>query len=1509
MPILPPSSLRWSRIVLTFVALLCAGGVWVFTSLSQEPKKPLVDIPAPQTVGPDGLKPGETPKVGTGDAPKPVPNISAKPDAPPTPIIPKVVTLETGDKTGTGLGPVTSIGEGGMRVGSGKRPARNWIDQTQAEADAKSAGCLHCHSGIEPMHKSPHVVLGCTDCHGGNAKARTIEEGHVFPTYKDFWPTSANPPNIVQIYNHENPEWIRFINPGDLRVAEQACGLCHMDSLKHVANNLMTHGAHLWGAALYNNGGFPLKTYIFGQSYGRDGAPLKINSPYKVTAEMTRTKGVVQFLIPLPRYNITHPGNVFRVFEKGGVKPPEIGNPENYAIPGKPEKALSQRGFGTLLRTDPTALGAQKTRLNDPLLPFMGTNDHPGDYRQSGCTACHTIYANDRSPTNSGWYSQFGNQGLSFTGDRTIAKNERAHPVSHQFTRTIPSSQCMSCHMHQGNLFVNPYLGYIWWDQELDAEHMYPKKQKNPTDEELAAAVRQNPELAAARGLWGDLNFLEKVSELNPKLKHTQFADYHSHGWVFRAIFKKDKKGTLLDPDDNPIAHNDPNKWQKAVHLKDIHLANGMQCADCHFLQDVHGDGSLYVEARNATSIACIDCHGTIDKRPNLIATNTGAAMAGKPVDLNKSVTSWGPRFVWEEKPDSKGIIRKVLYQYSSMDPNMRWEVPQTIDSLDPSYTDAYDNRYNGKNHGPIRPHYNPKSRYSKTIYRDGATWGDVPASSQERMQKLAHNHEIIECQVCHSSWVTSCFGCHLPLRANVFAPQNKFEGTTSRNFVSYNPQTVRDDVFMLGIDGTVKKHKLAVLRASSQVIVSSQNSNREWIYVQQQTIAWEGYSGQAFNPHFAHTTSSINTTKGCTDCHLAKDGSNNAWMASLLGFGTGTVNFFSRFIYIGAGHEGIWAVPWTEREEPQAPYGSRFHEIAYPDNFKTFVEKQHREYDEHYEHKRFYSDVRDIWLRNEFVYTANGRSGFHVFDVANIDNKAFSERIISSPFSPIGQQMQVRTKGIATSMTLSSTLAIDAARQPVMVEGKAVNEETPIRKFHRYMFGTDTVEGLVAIDITTLFDGNPDNNFLKKDVTFNPNGLLNNAQFVKSAGEKMYIATPQGLFVVDVHDPVNPRITGSYRGPGLRNPRAIDVQFQYMFVTDEEGLKVFDISNMDRPVFLPKSTVRLRNAQRLYLARTFAYVANGSEGLAIVDIEHPTRPKLYMMYNAGGKLNDTRAIQVGNVASSTYGIVADGKNGLRVLSLMTPDTVPGHMGFTPPPSPRLLGTFEIHGGEALCVHRGVDRDRVMDETGGQTLVFGRRGSRPFTIAETQMFLRHHADTFTANQKAPRTGPYYRVEDVKVTKPASGQAVGDLVTLRGGALPTPREFGDLMPADPNAPPGTPRKPVQPAQPKNEFLQPDAVNRMLRMLDPTRPDEPAPGATPPPSGQPGTSVPPPSKPATVTPSGTIEARPDTGSLIQKDAVDRLGDMVPPKKSDPAEPKPVSPPPAIPAPTVIGPTKKP
>src|SRR5450631_3650384 len=127
----------------------------------------------------------------------------------------------------SGYGPPTAVPQNLSTTKPASRPAQNWIDQSLAAADAKSIGCNEFHRGVEPMHQASHVVLGCTDCHGGNA-ARGLkkEQAHILPSHPEFWKTSANPPNSNIWLNHESDEFVRFMNPGDLRVATQSCGLC-----------------------------------------------------------------------------------------------------------------------------------------------------------------------------------------------------------------------------------------------------------------------------------------------------------------------------------------------------------------------------------------------------------------------------------------------------------------------------------------------------------------------------------------------------------------------------------------------------------------------------------------------------------------------------------------------------------------------------------------------------------------------------------------------------------------------------------------------------------------------------------------------------------------------------------------------------------------------------------------------------------------------------------------------------------------------------------------------------------------------------------------------------------------------------------------------------------------------------------------------------------------------------------------------------------------------------------
>jgi hypothetical protein len=147
---------------------------------------------------------------------------------------------------------------------------------------------------------------------------------------------------------------------------------------------------------------------------------------------------------------------------------------------------------------------------------------------------------------------------------------------------------------------------------------------------------------------------------------------------------------------------------------------------------------------------------------------------------------------------------------------------------------------------------------------------------------------------------------------------------------------------------------------------------------------------------------------------------------------------------------------------------------------------------------------------------------------------------------------------------------------------------------------------------------------------------------------------------------------------------------------------------------------------------------------LAIIDVEKPDTPKLDQIFSAEGRLNDVNDVKIGMVAASAFAFVADGRNGLRVLQIISPWDDPGHFsGFSPRPTPKLIATARTRG-PALAVSKGIDRDRAVDESGNQLAVFGRRGARPLNRAETQaLYLRN--------------GQLYTVTDEPIEQPPGGQ--------------------------------------------------------------------------------------------------------------------------------------------------------
>ena len=93
--------------------------------------------------------------------------------------------------------------------------------------------------------------------------------------------------------------------------------------------------------------------------------------------------------------------------------------------------------------------------------------------------------------------------------------------------------------------------------------------------------------------------------------------------------------------------------------------------------------------------------------------------------------------------PEIYQWLGDALIQRSTVTKDLEWQVPQTADTVNPLSEWAQAN-----------PEKAAKSRYAKTLRRDGATWGDVVPKDREVLD-LAHPDDRMTCQSCHMPYVT----------------------------------------------------------------------------------------------------------------------------------------------------------------------------------------------------------------------------------------------------------------------------------------------------------------------------------------------------------------------------------------------------------------------------------------------------------------------------------------------------------------------------------------------------------------------------------------------------------------------------------------------------------------------------------------------------------------------------------------------------------------------------------
>jgi len=251
-------------------------------------------------------------------------------------------------------------------------PANQPETGAPAPVPARESSCVACHAGIEPMH--PQAELSCTDCHGGDSNAASAQAAHVQPAR-----AAAGDERVAAL--DDDLAWRRFVNPMDLRVAETTCGGCHADEVARVHTSLHASTAGHLSDGFYEVGLLPKKGSKF--------SIFPLRSSTAGPGELSSLEQVPSFNERLPRDKLsTH--------------------------------------FMDLTRKE-----CAQCHLWSNGRAVRGRVGFDGDYRGSGCAACHVAYALD---------------GRSASADAQAVRNEPGHPLRHVMTRAPTTQSCSACH-------------------------------------------------------------------------------------------------------------------------------------------------------------------------------------------------------------------------------------------------------------------------------------------------------------------------------------------------------------------------------------------------------------------------------------------------------------------------------------------------------------------------------------------------------------------------------------------------------------------------------------------------------------------------------------------------------------------------------------------------------------------------------------------------------------------------------------------------------------------------------------------------------------------------------------------------------------------------------------------------------------------------------------------------------------------------------------------------------
>lgn len=606
------------------------------------------------------------------------------------------------------------------------------VDQSgRSGSTATAESCMLCHNGSlhddysGPGLENPHPfpgdaeVLRCTQCHGGNAQGTDMLASHVPPPPsigdREFQDNDAHawfnkltlagidkvPDYTVNGVTYTGIDYLQFLNPGDLRVSsrQRGCGECHEAHATSMSRSPLGTEMGIFSGAFYavglenaigaHQGLFDDNAADYGWRAVSD--PTHVHDP--------DNDGKIGQLIEPPVWSSRStqgPEYLFRNPQFSAANLVNDVNPDGSLVTGSRLAKLYQEQVAFT--------------CGDCHLGSSGANNRYGDFRPSGCSACHMPYSQD---------------GRSRSQDPNVPKNEpanpdaiddpeRAHVRSHRIrgvARTLSNGTsvqgiddhtCAGCHQGSNRMVMQ------YWGIRLDQNQDVVRGFQYPANPVSFQTTRFDTRL------------------FDPQVDNNTFNGRNHNQYLLREDYDGDGR------DDTPA---------------DVHYEAGMGCVDCHGSVDLHGNvsasngGDIVSRMGHAITIRCEDCHGTAAA---YAGTTTGENYSGQTATLG--VDSEGNALRHVER-DSSGNF----WLTSKLD-GRRHYIRQVRDVIVDS----------GKTHPTTgEPIYTAYGSFAMGRDDNDPATGLGPQQANTPHAGFSHM-DSMNCASCHSAWSNSCVGCHL---------------------------------------------------------------------------------------------------------------------------------------------------------------------------------------------------------------------------------------------------------------------------------------------------------------------------------------------------------------------------------------------------------------------------------------------------------------------------------------------------------------------------------------------------------------------------------------------------------------------------------------------------------------------------------------------------------------------------------------------------------------------------